>query len=183
MGGAWEIEEPEDIWHYHVRPWIYGAQECAVHLESMLALERHILGEIDRDEMERQQVLHEDLGHPFSFMMPNQAAMIVTTLSCDDQHLFTRFAVALILDGMAGKALPQTLEEALQQARERCPGLLPEEETPEFRYVLLAPDRFRLAVRWRPENIWSELDDPPSERPLEMRPNLIEVQVPVEKGR
>lgn len=172
-----EHDDAGDLWEHHVRPWVEGASDCAAHLEGMVALERTIRGDLPREELDLRLAACEDVGHPFSMVMPNTSGMLDLAASCTARHRMIRAAAALARGLAAENSLPGTQEEALAWLREKRPGLLPDGDRTTFRYHRLADDRFRVTTNL--DNTGDELNpqDYDAGRPLVLRHGLVEVQV------
>jgi hypothetical protein len=172
-----EHEDQGDLWEHHVRPWVEGASDCAAHLEGMVALERTVRGEIPREELDLRLAACEDVGYPFSLVMPNTSGMLDVASSSADRHVLVRAAVALARAAEERAEVPSTETEALVWLREERPGLLPDGDRTAFRYHRLANDRFRVTTNL--DDAGDELDPQGHDagRPLVLRHDLVEVQV------
>ena len=177
LHGMAESDGAGDLWEHHVRPWVEGASDCAAHLEGMVALERHVRGEIPREELDRRLADCEDVGHPFSMVMPNARGMLEVATSSTDRHVLVRAAVALARAAAARGAVPITEEAARTWLLRDRPGLLPQAGKTAFRYHRLADHRFRVTTSL--DDAGDELDpgDHDAANLLVLRHELVEIGI------
>lgn len=162
-----QLEDLQGIWNHQLRPWVEAASDCAVYLEAMVAFERYVRGEVSRDERDQCFAACENVGYPFSIMMPSMSAHMAFT-AYTDRHAMVRAAVEIARTAAENGTVPSTGEEALSGLRVR---------TPTLRYFRLADDRFRVTTR--PDDKGAPLNpkDHDAGRPLVLRHDLVEIQI------
>lgn len=182
FGSAVEQEgllDSVDLWEHRVRPWFHAASECALHLEGMVALERHTRGEIGREELDAHLEACADLGYPFTLVMPNPNGCLVSSAASADRHRLVRAAVAIALAGREKAALPADAEEARAWLTTRRPHLVATTGQTPLLYDRPTPTRFRVAMDLYDKPDPLRRKQPVAETPLVLAHDFIEIHVPL----
>lgn len=184
FGSALEQEgllDSVDLWEHNVRPWFHAASECAVHLEGMVALERHVRGEIGRQELDAHLAACSGLGYPFTLATPNPNGTLVSAAANADRHRFVRAAVAIALEARDRGALPVDVEEARAWLTTRRSHLVAQSGQTHLLYDRPTPTRFRVAMDFYDKPDVLRRKQPVAERPLVLAHDFIEIHVPAKR--